>query len=103
LNYKKNIKETIQCIKINHNLQNIHNHQTPSFNSDGFMSNPTAPLNPPLTSAYPNPALQSTTAEASALAAQLIDQLKEANETADAVQSKQQVSFEKTKNIYKKL
>jgi hypothetical protein len=78
-------------------LQNVHNHQTPSFNTDGFMANPSATLNPPLTSAYPNPALQSTTedAGASALVAQLIDQSKKANGTAaaDAVQSKQQVSF----------
>jgi hypothetical protein len=73
-------------------LQNVHNHQTPSFNPDGFMANPTAPLNSPFTPAYPNPALQSTTADASALVAQLIDQLKEANGTAAAAQTKQQVS-----------
>jgi hypothetical protein len=74
------------------NLQNIHNHQTPSFNPDGFMANPTAQLNPLFTSAYPNPALQSTTADVSALVAQLIDQLNMANGIASAAQSKQQVS-----------
>jgi hypothetical protein len=60
-------------------LQNVDHHQAPSFNPADFMANPTAPLNPPFTPNYLNPALQSTTADVSALVAQLIDQLKEVN------------------------
>src|SRR4051794_31395235 len=87
----------ILILKIFHKImQNAQTHQSSSFNPDGFMI-----PNDGYMMANPNPALQSTTAEAAALVAQLIDQLKRANEGTAA--AKQQVSFCKIIKVNNKI